>query len=203
MNSEKVGNQWRRPDVCLLDPFYDRSIFKRLFFLFQNFAKIFPTGSLFALLPLTILSPQSSKWNIQKMLMRLGHSLAQNASVSFIFIFTFFPIALPANAFLSSYVLSPGSRLVLSFCWTWQDISYLSFLTYLNIIFSDKPYLTLFPSLRTLYKFLSEQVIIHSNISIWVINYLIVCLCPRKKSIRDLICCHIRVPNSVWGTGNN
>lgn len=84
--------------------FYERLIFKRIFFLFQNFAKNFLNVSVFVFLPPTILSPQSSKCNIFKMLMRLGHPPAQNTSVHFIFIFVFFPLTLPTNVFFPGFM---------------------------------------------------------------------------------------------------
>lgn len=115
INLENIGKQRWRLEVCLLDSFLQWVIFNRLFFLFQNFAQISLTGSwVFSLNP-TILSPQSSKWNIFKMLMSLGHS-AQNASIHFLFIFIFFSSNITNKSLLELCVFFPGSRLTPSPC---------------------------------------------------------------------------------------
>lgn len=179
MHLERVEKPRWKLTVCLLDCllcviFYNRSIFQKLFFLSQNLAQIFLTGSCICTLTPTILSTEQQGEYFQNANEAGSLLLEMHQCSSYIWVFVFFPQTLLTNSFFSFSVFFPRpwptTSLALPWCGIYQGVSYLSFLTHLNITFSAMPFLILFPSFRTPYKFLSKLDIIHSNLCIWIMN---------------------------------
>lgn len=142
-----------------------------------------------AILPPTTLSLQSSQYNIFKMLMSLAHSSAESTSILYLYLCTIL-LTFPTKPSLPVVCSSQnhGWQLfhILSCCWICQHISSLCFLTYLNFIFSGRPFFSLFSFLRKPDRFPSEQVTIYSDIFIWVFRDLMCVSLLIKENLKEI-----------------